>query len=940
MPRLLIVEEGGEREVSLPAEEGGRVLIGRAAECGLVLDTAGVSRRHCEIVRTRLGWTIHDLGSANGTWVNGARVLEAALEGDGEIFVGPVRLRFEGLGAAEAEAEGLETQVWRGDETIVAAPAAVIGLRVASPGGRPSARVFGRGTVEIGSDAECDIVLDGPAVLGRHASIYWVPAAEHWALEARAPVSLDGSPHLGRAWIGHGTRIGIHPHSIGVVLEPTEIAALSAETERAAAPAARPVVAGAPIRVRVLLGDRLVSTAVLDHLPITIGRAETSEVVLADPLVSRAHARIEEEGDRVVLRDLGSRNGTYVAGDRVEKREVVGGESIRIGRFVLAVEGAAGEGATGAVEAEEVSIPEVPRLPSDHPSRLCLRAARARSVFSVAASVALHVAVLTGLAVAPPPKAKAQEWETPVRARIVFEDDAAVEVARAPSSEAVEAEPVSDAPGEPGIATVGGTGRRTDRPAAPREAEPTVLPEEEVLPEVTEPAPAPAPVEERTEPEPPTPVRAEAPPGRREERRPVEAAPPTPPARAENAEPPPPAPTVTQEVVEVVPPIAQVPEPPARVEVPRKPTIEDYSWNPDRRPVPLLPNLPRAEPAPTPPPRRTEPARVTPAPPPKPPSAPVEPKPEGGKPTRRAVVPRVPARVVPTPAPLVSTPSPPVSRTPPVEDRPPSRPEAAPPPRPTPAPEATRTAPLPEAAPAEPARATPPAPATPAAPPLPVANVPSPPPVRAAPPVAPPPPRAPERAVEVVPAPAPPPTRAPAPSMPAPRPAPAPREVAPPARVARAAPPTRPTEAEVPEEAAPPAPPPVAAPPVPVSRAAPPARPVPTVEPPRALTVASAPPVLPRSHREVLDFVTSKKSRLDEIARRFEFEERSRVTVRIRILPSGRVERVERVRETVPLPDALWQEIEREMMRWEFRPLPASVGAETHEFFLHVGSRR
>lgn len=77
---------------------------------------------------------------------------------------------------------------------------------------------------------------------------------------------------------------------------------------------------------RHLSGDRLV-----------IGRSPLSDVVLtADAQVSRTHAVLERIADRWVVRDVGSRNGTYVNGEQV--REPVwlrAGDELRIGKSLL-----------------------------------------------------------------------------------------------------------------------------------------------------------------------------------------------------------------------------------------------------------------------------------------------------------------------------------------------------------------------------------------------------------------------------------------------------------------------------------------------------------------------------------------------------------------------------------------------------------------------------
>lgn len=72
----------------------GRVVIGREAACGLRLDDPGVSRHHAAVELTADGARVTDLGSSNGTYVNGRRIEgpEDLVTGD-EIAVGHTRLK-------------------------------------------------------------------------------------------------------------------------------------------------------------------------------------------------------------------------------------------------------------------------------------------------------------------------------------------------------------------------------------------------------------------------------------------------------------------------------------------------------------------------------------------------------------------------------------------------------------------------------------------------------------------------------------------------------------------------------------------------------------------------------------------------------------------------------------------------------------------------------
>jgi hypothetical protein len=71
------------------------VVIGRLPECEVVLGDSNVSRRHAELRRKGDGVFVTDLGSTNGTRVNGAPIREHLLASGDEISVGSTRLIFE-----------------------------------------------------------------------------------------------------------------------------------------------------------------------------------------------------------------------------------------------------------------------------------------------------------------------------------------------------------------------------------------------------------------------------------------------------------------------------------------------------------------------------------------------------------------------------------------------------------------------------------------------------------------------------------------------------------------------------------------------------------------------------------------------------------------------------------------------------------------------------
>ncbi|HYN89120.1 MAG TPA: FHA domain-containing protein, partial [Ardenticatenaceae bacterium] len=71
---------------------------------------------------------------------------------------------------------------------------------------------------------------------------------------------------------------------------------------------------------------------------ITIGRAAESGIALNSSQVSSAHARIEREGEALVLVDLNSTNGTFVADQRITRAPIEDGATFRIGPFTFTVD--------------------------------------------------------------------------------------------------------------------------------------------------------------------------------------------------------------------------------------------------------------------------------------------------------------------------------------------------------------------------------------------------------------------------------------------------------------------------------------------------------------------------------------------------------------------------------------------------------------------------
>ena len=69
--------------------------------------------------------------------------------------------------------------------------------------------------------------------------------------------------------------------------------------------------------------------------PVTIGREDDNSIQLNDERVSRFHSKIQEDGDRIILTDLDSTNGTRVNGRPIQLRVLRPGDQVAIGRCLL-----------------------------------------------------------------------------------------------------------------------------------------------------------------------------------------------------------------------------------------------------------------------------------------------------------------------------------------------------------------------------------------------------------------------------------------------------------------------------------------------------------------------------------------------------------------------------------------------------------------------------
>lgn len=84
---ILFKKNGSHKSFTLPTNI---TVIGRRHDCDLQIPLMPVSRRHCQLSQNEETVKVRDLGSRNGTYLNGKRIEEATVEAGDYIKIGPL----------------------------------------------------------------------------------------------------------------------------------------------------------------------------------------------------------------------------------------------------------------------------------------------------------------------------------------------------------------------------------------------------------------------------------------------------------------------------------------------------------------------------------------------------------------------------------------------------------------------------------------------------------------------------------------------------------------------------------------------------------------------------------------------------------------------------------------------------------------------------------
>jgi ABC transport system ATP-binding/permease protein len=318
------------------------VVIGREHTCDVPIFSGYVSRRHARLSQQGSAYLVEDLGSRNGTFVNGERVAAPrALKTGDEISLGQgVVLRFAVPDTPPPTVIDLSkvatTTAVPGLATVVGQPPS--GLPRSAPpvappqpprlvvtfGGRSTSHELTGGEIAVGRADDNDIGIGNPIVSRKHLRLVSNPAGYelHVLPTASNPVLIAGRPVTTPTQLRDGDELTIGPD------QPEQTVVLRYEHKaQAQAPAAGVVrapdpnmtvmhapTAGAPPVMATMVGLKVPQPTAAAQLVVTfggllpqihslrgegasIGRAPENDIVIDDEQVSRQQASLRWTGD-------------------------------------------------------------------------------------------------------------------------------------------------------------------------------------------------------------------------------------------------------------------------------------------------------------------------------------------------------------------------------------------------------------------------------------------------------------------------------------------------------------------------------------------------------------------------------------------------------------------------------------------------------------------
>ena len=94
MSATVTVIFGGQEQKTIPLDKP-KLVVGREPTCEIHIDNLGISRQHCAFAARGEAFVVQDMGSSNGTFVNGRKITEHFLNDADEVVIGKYTLKFK-----------------------------------------------------------------------------------------------------------------------------------------------------------------------------------------------------------------------------------------------------------------------------------------------------------------------------------------------------------------------------------------------------------------------------------------------------------------------------------------------------------------------------------------------------------------------------------------------------------------------------------------------------------------------------------------------------------------------------------------------------------------------------------------------------------------------------------------------------------------------------
>ena len=385
--KIILAEENtgqtGEKSFDQPSVRIGRDMN----ECQIIFDNnlyPMVSRKHAELRFSDGKWTLFDLNSSYGTFLNGQKILAPQTVEIGSRLQfgvqGPVLrvVRFD-VSAAPGKIASQPPGVSK-PPPAAAPPNVPASVQTAPPtrqtppqqtemprlefvnaGGRPPVN-FSKNNFWLGREPDCDIVFDPDAVMvsRKHAEIkrengqfivtdngsFNGTLINDQRISAPTPIYHNDEIQLGMGGpvLRFNAPSRIAPKGADLAGQRGIAAGQMGDISGLAEPIGSKTMVASLGNISQKISEQtskpqlLLSMVFGNKQELVIGRADSSDIKLDGLQISNRHARLLQTNSGIFIEDLGSTNGVYLNGNRVTRQKISPGDPLLIGTFLLTID--------------------------------------------------------------------------------------------------------------------------------------------------------------------------------------------------------------------------------------------------------------------------------------------------------------------------------------------------------------------------------------------------------------------------------------------------------------------------------------------------------------------------------------------------------------------------------------------------------------------------